>query len=176
MPISASPARLSMPKADYQRAKWLIFFLIVPLIVAADQLTKSWIRSYPEGSTIYEAGLLRIVNIENTGAAFGLFQAHSTLLMFIDFLAIALILAYFLILSRRFRFFTSPVGWIGLSLIFAGTSGNLIDRLNPGIRGITDFLYIGIWPAFNVADSAITVGVILLVYSLLFVKVKSESS
>ena len=53
-------------------------------------------------------------------------------------------------------------------MVFAGASGNLIDRLNTSIGGITDFLYISIWPAFNVADSAVTVGTILLAWSVVF--------
>jgi len=106
---------------------------------------------------------------------FGLFQGHSPILMCIDFLALALILAYMIFLYKRYTFFRGWVGWLGLSLIFAGTSGNLVDRLNPNIGGITDFLYISIWPAFNVADSSISVGVILLAFALIFMPVKSDS-
>jgi signal peptidase II len=95
--------------------------------------------------------------------------------MVIDFLALAFILAYVISLYKRIRLFTGYIGWFGLSLIFAGTCGNLIDRLNPNVGRITDFLYIGWWPAFNVADSAITVGVILLAYALLFMPFKQES-
>jgi signal peptidase II len=52
-------------------------------------------------------------------------------------------------------------------LILGGTVGNLIDRLNPNLDGVTDFISIGIWPVFNIADSAVTVGAILFAYSLL---------
>jgi signal peptidase II len=164
-----------MPRADHQQPRWPIFLITVPLIVAADQITKTWIRSYPEGSTIFERGPLRIVHLANSGAAFGLFQGMSTVLMVIDFLALALILAYLISLYKKFRLFTGYVGWLGISLVFAGTCGNLIDRLNPNVGRITDFLYIGWWPAFNVADSSITVGVILLAYALLFMPFKQES-
>ena len=54
-----------------------------------------------------------------------------------------------------------------MGLILGGTVGNLIDRLNPGINGVTDFISIGIWPTFNIADSAVTIGAILFAYSLL---------
>jgi signal peptidase II len=52
--------------------------------------------------------------------------------------------------------------------VFAGASGNLIDRLNPHLGGITDFLYISVWPAFNVADSAVTVGTVLMALAIVF--------
>ncbi len=163
-----------MLKADPRQRRWPIFVITVPILAAADQITKAWIRTYPEGSTIFQSGILRIVHIENSGAAFGIFQGHSTVLMCIDFLALALILFYFITLYKRYPFFRGWLGWLGLSLIFAGTTGNLIDRLNPNIGGITDFLYISIWPAFNVADSCISVGVILLAYALIFMPIKVE--
>jgi signal peptidase II len=144
-------------------------------LAAADQITKAWIRTYPEGSTIYQVGILRIVHIENSGAAFGIFQGYSTILMCVDFLALALILAYIITLYKRYPFFRGWPGWLGLSLIFTGTTGNLIDRLNPNIGGITDFLYISIWPAFNVADSCISVGVILLAFALIFMPIKTTT-
>jgi signal peptidase II len=163
-----------MPKTDSPRLKWLIFAIAVPLIIIADQFTKSLIRDYPEGSIIFQRGFFRIVHIANSGAAFGTFQGFSGVLTVIDFLALAVILAYFIRLYKRFRIFTGYIGWIGLSLVFAGTCGNLIDRLNPNVSGITDFLYVGPWPAFNVADSCITVGVILLAYAILFMMPKPE--
>ncbi len=157
-----------MPKPDTRWLRWPIFLITVPLVVAADQISKAWIRSYPEGSVIFQKGFFRIVHIENSGAAFGLFQGNSTALMVIGFIALGTILAYFLFLSGRFPLFRSIAGWVALTLVFAGASGNLIDRLNPNIGGITDFIYIGVWPAFNVADSAVTVGTILLAWSVVF--------
>jgi signal peptidase II len=159
-----------MPKPDSQRLRWPLFLIIVPLIVAADQITKAWIRSYPEGSVIFQQGFVRIVHISNSGAAFGLFQSGSTVLMFIAIAAVALILAYFFFLHKRFVLFQSLWGWVALSMVCAGATGNLIDRLNPGLNGITDFAYVWIWPAFNVADSSITVGVIVLAITVLFSK------
>jgi signal peptidase II len=157
-----------MPKPDTRWHRWPIFLIGAPLVITADQLTKAWIRSYPVDSVILHRGILRIVHIENSGAAFGLFQSHSATLMVIDFIAIGIILAYFVFLHTRFALFRGIVGWIALTLVFAGASGNLIDRLNTSIGGITDFIYVSIWPAFNVADSAVTVGTILLAWSIVF--------
>jgi signal peptidase II len=162
-----------MPRQDSQRLRWLVLLFTVPIIVAADQITKAWIRTYPEGSVIFERGILRIVHIANPGAAFGLFQGGSTVLLFVGFAALLLILAYFFYLYRRFALFQNMAGWFALSLIFSGTTGNLVDRLNPNVSGITDFVYIWIWPAFNVADSSITVGVILLAIVVLFTRDKA---
>jgi len=135
-------------------------------VVAADQPSKIWIRSYQESQTIFEAGIFRITRIHNTGASFGLFQGQSFPLTIVAFIGIVAVLVFALFAYRRFPFLDSRLGKISLGLILGGTVGNLVDRLSLGY--VTDFIDIGVWPAFNVADSAITVGVILLACSLLF--------
>jgi signal peptidase II len=174
MPTCVSHVRLNMPRADLRPLRWLFFFITVSLLVTADQFSKAWIRTYPEGSVIFQQGFLRIVHIENSGAAFGMFQGFSSVLLIFDFIALAGILVYLLFFRQRFPFPGFKTSWVALTLIFTGTLGNLIDRLNSSVNGITDFLYLGPWPAFNVADSCITVGVLLLVFSLLFIKEKRE--
>ena len=144
----------------------LLFVIVVALVVALDQWTKDLIRSYPEGHVFFEAGFFRIIRLQNTGAAFGLFRGASVALMVVDFAAIAAALVYIFGYARPYPL--RLLGWIGMSLIVAGTTGNLIDRLNTSVVGITDFISIGIWPAFNVADSSITVGIILLAVTLVF--------
>ncbi len=144
----------------------LLFFILVALVVALDQWNKSLIRSYPEGHVFFKAGFFQIIHLQNTGAAFGLFRGASLALMVVDFVAIIASLVYIFGFSRRYPM--RLLGWIGMSLVVAGTSGNLIDRLNTSVDGITDFISIGPWPAFNVADSSITVGVILFAITLVF--------
>lgn len=146
----------------------MVFFLIALLVVIADQLTKLWIRTFPEGQPVLEAGFFQIVHSQNTGAAFGLFQGQSLALTIVDFVSIAIILVLVLRFSHRFPILENMVTRIALALVLGGTVGNLIDRLNPNLEGVTDFISVGIWPSFNVADSAITVGIILLAYSLIF--------
>jgi len=146
----------------------VVFFLTALLVVIADQLTKLWIRAFPEGQPIFQAGFLQIVHIQNTGAAFGLFQGQSLALTIVDFIGIAVILVLVLRFSHRFPILENMVTRIALALVMGGTVGNLIDRLNPNLEGVTDFISLGIWPSFNLADSAITVGIILLAYSLIF--------
>jgi signal peptidase II len=146
----------------------VVFFLTALLVVVADQLTKLWIRTFPQGHSVFKLGFFQIVHIQNTGAAFGLFPGQSFALTIVDFVSIAIILILVLRFSSRFPILEKMVTRIGLALVLGGTAGNLIDRLNPNLEGVTDFISVSIWPSFNLADSAVTVGVILLAYSLLF--------
>ena len=158
-----------MQKANYLQGKWrnIVFPLTALLVVAADQVSKAWIRSYPEGQSIFEAGIFRVVRVHNTGAAFGLFQGQSFILTIVAFVGVAVILFYAFFIYRRLPSLNSMLNRVALGLILGGTVGNLIDRLTSNLGGVTDFIGIGIWPAFNVADSAVVVGVILFAYSLL---------
>ena len=157
-----------MQKADSPQGKWrnVVFFLTALLVVAADQLSKIWIRSnLAPGESLPETGLFRLTHVHNTGASFGLFQDQSFTLTIIALIGIAVLLLFALLFYRRFPFLDSSLGKPALGLLLGGTVGNLIDRLYLGY--VTDFIDIGIWPVFNIADSAITVGAILFAYSLL---------
>ncbi len=140
----------------------MVFFLTALPVVAADQLSKLWIRSYSEGQFIFESGIFRIIHIHNTGAAFGLFQGQFFLLTLAAVIGIVLILFFIFFISRRFSLLDTTPDKLALGLILGGTIGNLADRLRFGY--VTDFISIGIWPTFNVADSAITIGAILFAY------------
>ena len=152
-----------MQKASLQ-AKWRngVFFLIALLVVAADQFSKAWIRSYPEQQPIFEIGFFQLTHIHNTGAAFGLFQDQSLLLTIVALVGVAILLVYALFIYRPPH---NMLGKSALGLLLGGTAGNLIDRLRFGY--VTDFISVGWWPTFNIADSAITVGAIVFAYSLL---------
>jgi len=145
----------------------VVLLLTAVLIVAADQLTKLWIRSYPEGQSFFEIGFFRLTHVHNTGGVFGLFQGHSFALTIVALVGITIFLLYALFGYRRLPFLDNILNRVALGLILGGTVGNLIDRLNPNLNGVTDFISIGIWPTFNIADSAITIGAILFAYSLL---------
>jgi len=157
-----------MRKADnHQGKRWqnVPFFLTALLIVAADQLSKGWIRSYPGEQPIFDAGFFRIIHAHNTGAAFGLFQGYSFALTIIALVGIVVILLYAFLVYHRIPYLDNRLNGVALGLVLGGTVGNLIDRLSLGY--VTDFIDFGFWPAFNIADSAITVGVIIFAYSLL---------
>ena len=143
----------------------MVFFLAALPVIVADQLTKTWIRSYSVGQTIFEAGFFRIVHVRNTGAAFGLFQDQFWLLTVAAIASIVLILFFVLFISRRFPILDTIQDRLALGLIFGGTIGNLADRLR--FSYVTDFISVGIWPTFNIADSAITIGAILFAYFFL---------
>ncbi len=157
-----------MRKVNRSLGKWryAVFFLAGTLVPVLDQLSKSWIRAQlPVGGSLYETGTFRIIRLNNTGAAFGLFQGQSPVLAIIALVGVILILAYMFVIYRRFPVLDVPMGNFALGLVLGGTIGNLVDRLSRGY--VTDFIDLGFWPAFNVADSAVTAGVIILGYGLL---------
>jgi len=157
-------------KVNRLRDKWrnVVFFLTALLIVIADQLSKIWIRSnLAVGESLPEVGFFQLTHVQNTGAVFGLFQGQSFALTIVGLVGVAALVVYALFINRHFPLLDNRLSNSALGLILGGTLGNLIDRLNPNLGGVTDFISIGIWPAFNIADSAITVGVIIFAYSLL---------
>jgi len=94
-----------------------------------------------------------------------LFQGYSFALTIIALIGIVIILILAFAFSSRLPFLSGWLGKLSLGLILGGTMGNLIDRLRLGY--VTDFIDVGFWPAFNVADSAVTVGVLIFAYALL---------
>jgi len=157
-----------MRKVNRLQGRWqnVVFSLTGLLIVVADQFSKAWIRAnLPEGRSLFETGFLRITHVHNTGAAFGLFPDQSFALIIVALIGITAILAYVLVIYRYFPLPDGMLGKLALGLVFGGTLGNLIDRLRFGY--VIDFIDFGFWPAFNIADSAVTVGVIIFAYSLL---------
>ena len=144
----------------------MILFLSFLLVVTGDQLSKNiWVRSYREGQTIYELGFFRLAHIQNTGVAFGMFQGQSSALTIAAGVGIVVLVGLAFVIYRRFPFLVSLPNTVAFSLILGGTVGNLIDRLR--LDHVTDFIDVGVWPAFNVADSAIVVGVVIVAYSLI---------
>lgn len=158
-----------MPAGAGRRlASWRggVIALIVLLVVTADQLTKNlWVRSFPEGHSFFEFGFLRLVHVRNTGAAFGILPGQPTALKIVAIVGILALVAIILLARRRFPYLISRGTTVGASLLLGGATGNLIDRLRFG--QVTDFIDVGMWPAFNVADSAIVIGAILAAISLL---------
>jgi signal peptidase II len=144
--------------------------IILILLVGLDQLTKYFIVANPElirKPLVVVPGLFNLVSVRNTGAAWGMFHGNNVLLLFVAFIAFCVLIVFFRSITER-----CPERYIALSLILSGIVGNSIDRLFR--NSVVDFLdfYIGSyhWPAFNVADSAICIGVCLLVLSFLFRK------
>lgn len=147
----------------------MLIFLPAALVLAADQLSKLWVRSHLfVGETLFEAGIFSITRVPpNTGAAFGLFRSGTLVLTAVALIFVILFLLYAFFFYRRFSSLDSGGHNLAFGLILGGTVGNLIDRLNTSLGGVTDFISIGWWPSFNVADSAITVGAVLLAVTIL---------
>ena len=157
-----------MQKVNRLQDKWrnVAFFLVGLLIVFADQLSKTWIRAnLPHGHSLFDIGFLRITRVHNTGAAFGLFPDQFLALTIAAVIGVIAILLCALLSRRCLPFLDNMVGKSALGLILGGTVGNLIDRLRLGY--VTDFIDFRIWPTFNIADSAVTIGVIIFAYSIL---------
>ncbi len=139
--------------------------LVALLVVLADQLTKTCIRAnLAPGESLFRSGIFRIDNIRNTGAAFGLFPDHSGILTLIRVIG-SIVLFVLAIFAYRFPFFRHKLTATALGLVLAGTVGNFIDSMFVGY--VTDFIDFTYWPAFNVADSAISVGVAIFAYTFL---------
>jgi len=150
--------------------KWwwnAVFFLVATLVVVGDQLSKSWIRSnLAIGQSLPQGGFFFLTHIHNTGAVFGLFRDHSFSLTIVGFVGIVILFVYAFYVCRRFPLLNNALSKTALGSILGGTIGNLIDRLRFGY--ITDFIGVGIWPPFNVADASITVGVVVFAGSLIY--------
>jgi signal peptidase II len=141
-----------------------ILFISLPLY-ALDQWTKQLVLRFvsPDEPRIVISNFFHLVNVTNTGAAFGSFKNNNT--FFIAISAIALVVVVTLLVRRRSRDILRDVS---LALLLAGVLGNLTDRLLYG--HVIDFLLFDLhirfahpWPAFNVADSCISVAVVLFV-------------
>lgn len=133
------------------------------LVVAFDQLSKALIRDWLALGETWPAGwdAIRLAHVENSGAAFGILQGGGGFLIVTSVVAIVAVAAFLWWAPPQARLFA-----VALSLILGGAIGNLIDRLARGT--VTDFIDPTHYPAFNLADSAIVVGVtILVVLSLL---------
>lgn len=136
---------------------------IAAIVIAVDQVVKALVTAKLSGGTRVDVlgGLLTLDYTENRGAAFGVFQSGGWLFVTVALLVAAAILLYY----PRFQLGGMP-GRLGLGLILGGAVGNLVDRIRLGY--VVDFVDLHWWPVFNVADSAIVVGVIVLsLYSLL---------
>ena len=143
---------------------WLLDIYMAALLVtifAVDQATKGWVRGnvFP-GDSIPLEGLFRITHTFNTGSAFGLFPNQTTLLMLASIVGIGILLLFL-------RKAGIPGIWLrtSLGLQLGGAAGNLVDRITLG--KVTDFIDIGVWPVFNLADSSIVVGLAILAWFLL---------
>jgi signal peptidase II len=91
-----------------------------------------------------------------------------SILAVISSISVVALLLFILLAPRRLPFLDSLTVYLSLGMVLGGTVGNLIERLRPDLGGVTDFISVGIWPTFNIADASIVVGVLLLSYHLIY--------
>ncbi len=140
----------------------LPLFFSASLVVILDQLSKLVIRlNMSPGQSIPEEGVLRLTYVTNTGGAFGLFANQTFLIALTAAIGAIVILLYY-----RYPPFHSTLVKTGLGLMLGGAVGNLIDRIRLGC--VIDFLNLGGWPVFNLADSAIVIGASITTCLFLF--------
>jgi len=138
------------------RAQWVALLLVAGAAVVADQLTKQLVgRTLDLGESVDIAGPFSIHHVQNSGIAFGLFGSRTAIVIGVTAIAVGAMLVFFARSGRR-----HPVLPVALGLVLGGSIANLIDRVRLG--HVTDFLDLVAWPAFNLADTFIVVGVAIL--------------
>jgi signal peptidase II len=150
-PISSAERSLG---AD--RGQWIALLAVAGAAVVADQVTKHVVgRTLALGDSVDLVGPFSIHHVQNSGIAFGLFASRTAPVIAITAAAVGLMLWFFARSGRR-----HPVLPVALGLVLGGSISNLIDRVRLG--HVTDFLDLVAWPAFNLADTFIVVGVAIL--------------
>lgn len=162
--LSKSPVQVRVFAMLFRIARYKILLLLAALVFLGDQLSKAWIvHKFPpntyfpsEGSLVIIPDFFHIVHLGNTGAAWGIFQGMGP---WLGLLALAALAAIFIF--RRYLHLDLPAVQLSFGLLCGGIAGNLIDRVRHGY--VIDFLdfHFGsfTWPAFNIADAGIVVGV-----------------
>jgi len=142
--------------SDRARRAWWLAAALAVLVLAADQVVKDIVEHHIVlGEQVNVLGPLKLTLSHNEGVAFGLANGGGVLLVVISLVALGIVLYLF---SRDP---TRPGMWVATGLLAGGAFGNLIDRIRHG--HVTDFIELPHWPPFNLADCAITCGVVILI-------------
>ena len=153
-PISSAERRVGAGLSQ-----WVALLVIAGTAIVADQLTKSIVSMrLPIGDAVATIGPFSIHHVQNSGIAFGLFADSTTAVIVLTAAAVTAMLVFFARQAQR-----HPLLPVALGLVIGGSVSNLIDRVRLG--HVTDFLDFLYWPAFNLADTFIVVGVALLFVS-----------
>lgn len=139
------------------------FWVAAAMVVALDQATKAGIRTWLERGEAWpgEDWPVRIKHVTNSGAAFGILQGETMFLIVMALIGLGAIYLYY-----RFPPFDHWAATLGIGMMLGGAAGNLIDRVRVG--RVTDFVDVGDFPAFNVADASINIGVAIVILGYLW--------
>ena len=128
---------------------------MLAVVLAADQIVKALVTGSLERGEVRDlVWFVDLVNTRNTGVAFGQLQNGATIVSIVIALALAALLVFFARNAQR------PLVWLPTGMLLGGALGNIVDRVREG--AVIDYLKLPHWPAFNVADASITVGVVIL--------------
>ncbi len=133
--------------------------IVLVAVIALDQLTKHTLATSTaanEGRSVFLG--IKLVHVRNHGVAFGFLSGGGAIVLVFTLAALGALLLYFYLRPQRAWL------WLPTGLLIGGAIGNLIDRVAGG--AVTDFIKLPLWPAFNVADMAITFGVLALLWVL----------
>jgi signal peptidase II len=142
------------------RSKLRLLLIVTALVVTLDQLSKLWIAANrPPTDLELLPGFINLVFVKNYGVVFGLLSGHTELRIALSVAGSVIILVFL-----HYHPPTTTLGTLSLALILGGGVGNLIDRIRLGY--VIDFISFQLfrWPAFNIADAALTVGIFALIY------------
>jgi signal peptidase II len=138
---------------------WARTALVLVAVVILDQVTKALVRhGIDEGASNSVFPAVSLVHVRNKGVAFGFFSGGGWIVPAITGIALAALVTYFVLHPERSGL------WLATGLLLGGAIGNVIDRIRDG--AVTDFIKLPHWDAFNVADMAITFGVLTLLWVL----------
>jgi len=141
--------------ARLPRGAWARTGLVLVLVLTLDQIVKALVTSALElGEQRDLVGGIRLVNTRNSGVAFGQLQDGGAIVAVVIAVALGALLVYFA------RHAQQPLVWLPTGMLLGGALGNIVDRVREG--AVIDFLKLPYWPAFNVADASITIGVVIL--------------
>ena len=156
-----TPVSVAERSLAAQASQWAGLGAVVIAAIAADQLTKLIVASeLTIGEGLHVLGPFSIHHVQNSGIAFGLFASATPVVTVLTAIAVGWMLVFFARSGAR-----HPVLPVALGLLIGGSTSNLIDRIRLG--HVTDFLDLRYWPAFNLADSFIVVGVGILFVALM---------
>lgn len=151
---------------------YIYLLSIAGVIILFDQVTKWWVRQNLAPGEVWSPWswlepYARIVNWHNTGIAFGMFQNLNTVFIILAIIVSIGILYYFPKVTQEEGFLR-----FAMALQLGGAVGNVIDRIHQGY--VTDFVSLGSFPVFNVADSSISIGVAILLVGVWYMDVKKK--
>jgi signal peptidase II len=157
-----SPLSVAERRLGAGPSQWLALVAIALAAVAADQLTKHIVAGQLQlDDGVHVVGPLWIRHVQNSGIAFGLFSQATAAVIVVTGIAVAWMLVFFARSGAR-----HPVLPVALGLVIGGSVSNLVDRVRLG--HVTDFIDLRWWPAFNLADSFIVIGVLVLLGALMY--------